>query len=127
MPIMFNYVKKGYNPAEVDTYIKNLEDVIASYKEKDAAIKNAIVSAQIAADNIVKNAELEAEELRRGVIKKFTLISDSIVRQKSIVTEFKEEYNALVKKYLTDFNDQEIASLLDKIDELDSYINSLNN
>ena len=57
----FTYVKRGYDPEEVEKYITTLEQVIKSYKDKDNAIKNAIISAQVAADNVVKNARLQAD------------------------------------------------------------------
>jgi len=60
----FSIVKRGYDPHEVDSYIERLEQIIKSYKDKDNSINNAIVSAQVAADNILKNAHLEITEIR---------------------------------------------------------------
>jgi hypothetical protein len=37
MTTKFNISKKGYDMEEVDSYIKTLETVIKSYKEKDSA------------------------------------------------------------------------------------------
>ena len=88
----FTYAKRGYDPEEVDRYISTLEQVIKSYKEKDTAIKNALVNAQIAADNIIKNAEIEAHEMKAKTLSDLKLISDSIVRQKEYVKVFQNEY-----------------------------------
>ncbi len=121
----FPIVKKGYDPQQVDTYIAELEEVIKSYKEKDVAIKNALVNAQIAADNIVKNAEIEADTYKLKAMEKLVNIKKSVSEQKNHLDNFKNDYNRLIQKYLKDFNDYELVSVENKVDELSDYIDDV--
>ena len=122
MPDRFMYVKRGYDPQEVDRYIESLEAVIKSYKEKDSAIKNAIISAQMAADNIVKNAHLLVAESRTQALSQIQSIIASISEQRNKVKEFQEEYTNMVQKYLIDFNEADMNRIFNKITELEQLI-----
>lgn len=51
--------KGGYEIEEVDSYIKNLEQQLLEYKNKSAAINKAIISAQVASDNMIKTTQEE--------------------------------------------------------------------
>ncbi len=121
----FSLVKKGYDPAEVHTYIDNLEKTINNYRLKSAAIENAIVNSQIAADNIVKNAELEADKMVRKAKRMLDDINASLNQQKQFVKEFQDDYNNLVNKYVHQFNEQEIQSLHSKITDFQDYMSRL--
>ncbi len=123
----FSIVKKGFDPDEVNEYISKLEDVIKSYKEKDVAIKNAIVSAQVAADNIVKNAELEAMSKKYKTMEMLNAMQSDMTKQKAILKTFQADYNSLVKKYLVDFNDVEFLSLFNKMNELEENLAQASN
>lgn len=118
----FSIVKKGYDQDEVNEYISKLEDVIKSYKEKDVAIKNAIISAQVAADNIVKNAELEAMSRKYKTMEVLNSMRDDIAQQKNTLKNFQTEYNNMIKKYLIDFNEIEFSSLFNKMNELEENL-----
>ena len=122
MPDRFNYVKKGYDPEQVDTYIETLEQVVKSYKDKDSAIKNAIISAQMAADNIVKNAHLQVAESRTQALSQIQSIIASIGEQRNKVKEFQEEYINMIQKYLIDFSDVDMNRIYNKITELEQLI-----
>ena len=122
MPDRFNYAKKGYDVNEVDNYIDTLEGIIKSYKEKDSSIKNAIVNAQIAADNIIKESEDEAISIKEICLKQLDDVNKSIVSQKKFIQEFQEDYNYIVGKYVHQFNDTEILKLYSKINELEEFI-----
>ena len=122
MPDRFNYVKKGYDPEQVDTYIETLEQVVKSYKDKDSAIKNAIISAQMAADNIVKNAHLQVAESRTQALSQIQSIIASISEQRNKVKEFQDEYINMVQKYLIDFNEVDMNRIFSKITELEQLI-----
>jgi len=117
----FMIVKKGYDPAEVDAYIETLEQIIQSYKEKDSAIKNAIISAQIAADNIIRNAHFQVSETRSKTLSQVSFITESISAQRTRVKEFQDEYNKLIRKYITEFNDDDINNIYEKISELEQH------
>ena len=121
----FSIVKKGYNPQEVDDYIETLEQVIKSYKDKDNAIKNAIVSAQMAADNILKNSHAEAVKYRNKALTQLRDIYDSLETQRSRVQDFQEEYNNMLRKYLPLQDDTGIELVYDRIDELENILRDI--
>lgn len=123
----FNYVKRGYDPDEVNTYIDTLEKVLTSYKEKDNAIKNALINAQIAAENIVKNAELEADKIVAKALQLIDTINGSLQEQKQYVQAFQDEYNLLIGKYLHNINDADIQKINARINELEDYVTRIKN
>ena len=125
MPDKFGYAKQGYNPTEVDSYIDSLETVIKSYKEKDSAIKNAIISAQIAAENIIKNAELEAQELKSKTLLELKTVSDSISKQREHIKNFQNEYNLMLGKYLKNFDEDDLIKVYSSVNEMENYLFSL--
>lgn len=125
MPTSFTYVKKGYNPVEVDNYIETLENIVKGYKEKDAAIKNAIVNAQIAADKIVSDAEKKAENIADEAVTKVKLIRSSVEKQRILLKNFQDDYNALINRYVHDFEQRDVAPVASGIDELERYLDTL--
>jgi len=118
----FSIVKRGYNPQEVDEYIETLEQVIKSYKDKDNAIKNAIISAQVAADNIIKNSQLEVSDNRNRALSQLRAIYDSIEVQRNRVQSFRDEYDEMLRRYLKSFDDSEVSQIFDRIDDLEKYL-----
>ena len=122
---MFSYTKRGYNPEEVDAYINTLEQVIKSYKDKDNAIKNAIISAQVAADNIMKNAQAQANDYKIILRRQLQGVKDSLEKQRAEVRQFNEAYNAMLKKYLKDVDGADIDSIDNKLKAMENSINSL--
>jgi len=122
----FNYIKRGYDPQEVDDYIDAMERVLKSYKEKDMAIKNAIVNAQIAADSIIKNAEIQANEAKSNVISQMSSFAETISFQKSLIKEFQEDYAYLVQKYVQDYNETDFTKLYEKLNQVEKYFDDLN-
>jgi hypothetical protein len=118
----FTYVKRGYDPEEVDRYISTLEQVIKSYKEKDNAIKNAIISAQIAADNMVKNAKAQADEYKGQIAKELDKVSIEVDRQRMKMKAFQDVYTGLVRKYLTEIDEKEVTDLFERLDDVDKLI-----
>ena len=121
----FSIVKRGYNPQEVDEYIETLEQVIKSYKDKDNAIKNAIISAQVAADNILKNTHLEAVEYKTNTLSRLRHIYESVETQRSRMQSFQDDYNDMLRKYLRAFEESEMNQVFDRIDELEKYLSEL--
>jgi cell division septum initiation protein DivIVA len=121
----FSYVKKGYSPEEVDKYISTLEEVIKSYKDKDNAIKNAIISAQIAADNVVKNAQMQAEDYKMKIVRQLDAVKVSIDKQRMRLQAFHDVYNGLLRKYLREIDDADMTDLFGKLDEVENMINAL--
>ncbi|MCL2457206.1 MAG: DivIVA domain-containing protein [Defluviitaleaceae bacterium] len=121
----FTYVKRGYDPEEVDRYISTMEQVIKSYKEKDNAIKNAIISAQIAADNMVKNAKAQADEYKSLIAKELDKVLVQVNHQRQKVKTFQDVYSGLVHKYLTELDYSDIEELNTRLDEVDKLIAKL--
>ncbi|MDR3239193.1 MAG: DivIVA domain-containing protein [Clostridiales bacterium] len=122
MPDRFTYIKRGYDPEEVDRYIDTLEQVVKSYKDKDSAIKNAIISAQMAADNIIKNAHIQVAESRTQALSQIQNIIASIGEQRAKLKDFQEEYTSIMKKYLFDIDENDMNRIYDKITALEQLI-----
>ena len=121
----FSVTKRGYAPDEVDIYIQSLEDVIRSYKEKDNAIKNAIISAQIAADNMIKNAKLQADEYKTQIVRELDNVRVEVERERIKIREFEELYAALIRRYLLKLEEQDTSKLLNCLDEIDELLDHL--
>ncbi|MCL2355559.1 MAG: DivIVA domain-containing protein [Defluviitaleaceae bacterium] len=118
----FTYVKRGYDPEEVDRYIATLEQVVRSYKEKDNAIKNAIISAQIAADNMIKNARAQAEEYKGQIAKELDKLTGEVDRQRMKIKAFQDVYAGMVRKYLTELDSNDVNELHHRLDDVDKFI-----
>ncbi|MCL2698708.1 MAG: DivIVA domain-containing protein [Defluviitaleaceae bacterium] len=121
----FAIVKRGYDTAEVDNYIEQLEVVIRSYKEKDQAINNALISAQITASKILKEAEESAVVMKAGAVAKLDAITASVAVQKRMIKGFQDDYNHILKKYLHEIDEAEILGLYSKVQDLEEYMDSL--
>lgn len=135
MAISFTMVKRGYNPAEVDNYIQNLEIQLNEYKEKASAINNAIINAQLAADNIIKEAtsksekmlsiaEKDAQNMKLNAINQVKSMKTNIAEQIKIVESFNKEYDSLIAKYLTPIKSEEISPLIVKLNSVNNLIDS---
>jgi len=118
-------MRNGYNIDEVNKHIEGLERIISEYKEKDAAIANTMISAQIAADNIIKNANLAAKSIRQETVEHLNRVSESLDKQKNLITRFEQDYCELVEKYLMKVNETEFKDTLTRVDELGSYLSEL--
>ena len=121
----FTLIKRGYDPEEVDRYVGKLERELDEYKEKDAAIASAILNAQIAADNIVRNANVQSEEIINKAIEHIEQINNSIENQRGIVKELQIEYDILLNKYLKNIKDKDFLEVFSSINELQNYLASL--
>ncbi|MCL1924598.1 MAG: hypothetical protein FWF50_03335 [Defluviitaleaceae bacterium] len=118
----FNIVKKGYDIAEVDKHIKELEKKIEEFKEKEDAITNAMVNSQVAANNIIKNAEMAAVEMHEDMVSIVNNIFSSIDSQKNIVKSFQEDYQALINRYLKTPEGKDFQNIYNSLNELESYL-----
>ena len=125
MPDKFAYVKRGYDPVEVDKRIAELENIIKGYNEKDAAIKNALVNAQVAADNITKNAELEVADSRTRLVAQLEGIYKSVSQQKELMDGFRRDYKRLIERYLKEVDEYNFNTVYEQITGLENYLASL--
>ena len=124
---MFSYVKRGYNPEEVDAYISTLEQVVKSYKDKDNAIKNAIISAQVAADNIVRNAQAQASEYKNTIMQNLQMAQRSINMRRLELKAFQDAYDNLLTKYVKEFDEHEIRNIHNHLNSIENAIQELSN
>lgn len=121
----FTIARKGYEQSEVDAYIKVLEEMLRSYQEKDTAIKNAIINAQVAADGIITDAEVKAREILREANAKLSQMQNLLSMQKGIVDNFRLDYEELLNKYLKGIKEEDFFKLYSKINALENRVNSL--
>lgn len=118
----FSIVKKGYDALEVDKYIEELEKQIEAFKEKEDAITNAMVNSQVAANNIIKNAEMAAIEMHEDMISIVNNIFGSIENQKNTIKSFQEDYQALINKYLKTPEGKDFLDIYASLNELENYL-----
>ena len=121
----FTIIKRGYNPEEVDKYIGSLERSIDEYKEKDKAISSAILNAQVAADNIIRNANAQSDEILNEAISFLDLIHKSIGKQKEFVKNLQDDYSELSNKYLKNVQATDFLNVFSNINNLENYLTSL--
>ena len=121
----FTYVKRGYDPEEVDKYITTLEQVIKSYKDKDNAIKNAIISAQVAADNVVRNAQMHADAYKVQISEQLVEIRATLDRQRMSLQAFQEAYANMVRKCIQELEQSSMADLFTRLEEMETAISDL--
>lgn len=121
----FSIVKKGYDALEVDKYIEELEAKIEEFKEKEDAITNAMVNSQVAANNIIKNAEMAAIEMHEDMVTIVDDIFGSIENQKNLVKSFQEDYQALIGKYLKTPDGKDFLDISSSLNELENYLKDL--
>ena len=107
----FTFVKRGYDPEEVDKYITTLEQVIKSYKDKDNYIKNTMISAQMTADNVVKNAQAEAESYKIQIGEQLVGMRGTLDRQRASLQNFQRSLD--------------LSDMFARIDEMDAAIAAL--
>ncbi|GHU55695.1 hypothetical protein AGMMS49975_17870 [Clostridia bacterium] len=129
----FNIVKKGYDPSAVDNYINDLEAVLKSYKDKDAAIKNAIINASIAADNmkstaaaeasdIVNEARGTADNLRKQAYEQLGELKSILGKQKEAVKKFQSDFALVVSGFLEDSKKHDFQSVYNSIEEIEKLL-----
>lgn len=132
----FTIVKKGYDPAEVDAYINKLLLQLNEYKEKSSAINKAIINAQIAADNIVKEAHIQTENilneakenarsLQQSTLNQIAGIKTNISNQKRVLREFQNDYDNFMKKYFSPINLEATDEIFSKLNKLENLIDDI--
>jgi len=119
----FNHVRKGgYDPAEVEHYIGELENQLKYYRDRDSTINQAIISAQTAADSIVQNAKNQGRTIREHVAKQLEDVSLSISSQKALLSSFVQDYNVVISKYLRVIDDEDFKEINEKIDSMEAFL-----
>ena len=119
----FNHVKRGgYDPAEVEHYIRELENQLKYYRDRDSTINQAIISAQAAAEGIVQNAKNQGRTIRENVAKQLEDVSLSIATQKTLLSDFVRDYNTVISKYLRVIDDEDFREINEKIDSMEAFL-----
>lgn len=121
----FPIVKKGYDPYTVETYLTNLQETLKNYQQKDNVINNAIVSAQVAADNIIHEANVKSAKMLADTEAKLEQMQNLLSTQANIIKTFENDYKELVKKYLSNFDANDVLKISSKINNIGEKINSL--
>ena len=121
----FTYVKRGYDPEEVDKYITTLEQVVKSYKDKDNAIKNALISAQAAADNVLRGAQAQAESYKVQISEQLVDMRATLDRQRASLQKFQEGYTNVVKMCIQELQQFNMGEMFARLDEMDEAIADL--
>jgi len=122
MSYKFNIVKKGYETSEVDARFADMEAELKRYIDKNSAINNAIINAQIAADNIIQNAKNQARIIKENSVRQLLDITNSIASQRQLLRGFSDEYNAMLDRYLRPVSDSDTTLVAKKIDALEAYL-----
>ncbi len=122
----------GYEPAEVDAYINSLDQQLKEYERKASAINNAIISAQMASDKMIKQANAETSELIKKakdeaaeIVQKAKDEADTIIKQ---ANDEKEKIMVEARKYsaaIAENATEEIDRIHSTIAEQKSSLNSL--
>ena len=120
----FTYVKKGYDPGEVEQYIRSLEGEVKNYKDKEAAITQSIVHAQMAANDIVKNAKNQGRLVKENILNQLGDLNVCIANQRQMLLDFVKDYNNMVHRYLRLVDDADFVALGAKIDLIEKYFQS---
>ena len=79
----------------------------------------------MAADNITKNAKLQADEYKAQIVRELDNVRKEVERERAKVEEFQDMYAKLVRKYLTKLDDGEMSGLHSRLDEIDRLIDHL--
>ena len=121
----FTYVKRGYDPEEVDKYITTLEQVVKSYKDKDNAIKNALISAQAAADNVLRGAQSQAEAYKVQISEQLVDMRATLDKQRASLQKFEEGYSNVVRMCIQELQQFNMGEMFARLDEMDEAIADL--
>jgi len=121
----FTFVKRGYDPEEVDKYITTLEQVIKSYKDKDNAIKNAIISAQRTAEDVVKNAQAEAVSYKAQMGEQLVGMRGALDSQRANLQNFQNASANVIRRCMQELEQFDMSAVFAGIDEMDAAIAAL--
>lgn len=122
MPNSFSIIKKGYAPQEVDRYIRELEESIASYKANEQYISSALVESHITSKQILEDAEIRAFEIEKDALIQLEHFKHELNHTKKRLQSFKNDYDTFIGNFKVSFNDSEIASVMNTLGELSDKI-----
>lgn len=118
----FSIVRKGYNPEEVDRRIKELENMLEYYKERESAINKAVVNAEITAENIIEDAKVKAKDIEREALNRLHEIKDKAILTKEKLEIFQKKYNILIQDYLVTLRSDELVDLFNQLEDISDFL-----
>ncbi|MCT4542619.1 MAG: DivIVA domain-containing protein [Vallitalea sp.] len=120
----FSIVKKGYSKQEVDNFIRELEETIASYKVKEQYISKALVESHVASKRIIEEAEIHAFEIEKDALIQLEHLKLELNNTKKRLETFKNDYDTFTHNFKISFSDNELIDVIETIEELNDIINS---
>ncbi|MCT4598846.1 MAG: hypothetical protein N4A50_13340 [Vallitalea sp.] len=120
----FPMVKNGYEPQEVDTFIRGLEEAIVFYKMKEQYISQALVESQIASKKIIEEAEIRAFQIEKKALIQMEHLKQELNNTKKRLLNFKNEYDTFMDNFKSSFSESEMLSFADCLDELATTIST---
>jgi hypothetical protein len=117
-------VKNGYEPQEVDTFIRGLEEAIVFYKMKEQYISQALVESQIASKKIIEESEIRAFQIEKKALIQMEHLKQELNNTKKRLLNFKNEYDTFMDNFKSSFSEGEMLSFADCLDELATTIST---
>jgi hypothetical protein len=118
MSISFTTVKKGYDPIEVNRHITLLEEELNGFRGNQAAIANALIHSENAAQKIINDAHSESERIRKESEEQLLELQKKIKHMRMKLDAFQSNYNQLMHKYIIAMNNEDFIDLFDSLDSL---------
>lgn len=120
----FPMIKNGYEPKEVDAFIRELEETIVFYKMKEQYISQALVESQIASKKIIEEAEIRAFQIEKKALIQMEHLKQELNNTKKRLLNFKNEYDTFMDNFKSSFDKNEMLSFADCLDELATTIST---
>lgn len=114
----FTVVKKGYDPVEVESYISRLEEELTQFRSTQAAIANALIHSENAAQIIINEAQQHSEKLRKESEESLLELQKKIKHMRMKLDSFQSTYNQLMHKYIVSVNNEDFNELFDSLDKI---------
>lgn len=136
----FNIIRKGYDPQQVDLYVREteakiagLEAELADFRGKADAINSSVIEAKLLAERLEAEAgdriraaeEKAAQEItrrRKDASDQMEGLRQTAAQMRGKLDAFKEDYNQLLNKYLVSVRAEDMTKLFD---DLDTFMNSI--
>ena len=121
----FTTVRRGFDPAEVEQYILELEATLSKkeqqltdYQNKENAITKAVVEAQLTADSVIRAANDEAEKLKMEAAAELEDVKQKATALRQNLIAFQQEYNRILQQYLVAVRCTDMVEIFDRLDAL---------
>lgn len=118
----FSIIKRGYEPQQVDAFVRELEETIVSYKMKEQYISQALVESQATSKKIIEEAEICAFQIEKNALIQLEHLKQEINDTKKRLQNFKNEYDTFMNNFKSSFNDNELHTVFDTLAEIATTI-----